>query len=56
MCLLKETVAVTVSRDYLLAHQENGISFELLGQNGSANFSISGAYVKSFLQAVPDRK
>jgi len=54
-CVGKETVSMSVSREFLLARQESGISFKLYGKNGNQDFAISGPYVKSFLQGVPAR-
>lgn len=53
-CSLTEHVGLNVSRQYLTAHQESGIRFQLSGTSGNEVFFIPPLYVRIFLTHVQD--
>lgn len=52
-CSHYEHVGLNVTREYLEKHTASGIRFKLSGKAGEEIFSIPGAYIKGFLDAVP---
>jgi hypothetical protein len=51
-CSYSEHVAVSLTRDYLFARSVDGLTIKLYGKTSEV-VTLSGAYVKSFLQALP---
>lgn len=48
-CLFQEDVAINVTRDFLVHHQDRGFNFKLMGQGSEELFHVPGPYIQGFL-------
>jgi len=47
-----ESIAITLSRGYLVSHAQSGLDMKLVGDNGAVIIKIPAAYVQGFLLAL----
>lgn len=52
-CGIRETVAVSVTREYLQQFSNTGLRFKLVGKNQDAVYEIPAGYIQGFLSVVP---
>lgn len=51
-CSKDEHVAINVTKDYLIAHQDTGLSFKIFGKADEREWSLPGSYIKAFLSVA----
>ncbi len=52
-CGVRETVAVSVTREYLQQFSKTGLRFKLAGKNQDSVYEIPAGYIQGFLSVVP---
>ena len=51
-CSYDEDVALNITREYLDAAKEKGLSFKIMGTGGEEVYAITPAYIQAFLSAT----
>jgi hypothetical protein len=47
-----ESIAITLSRGYLVSHAQSGLDMKLIGDTGAVIIKVPAAYVQGFLIAL----
>ena len=52
-CAKNEHLDLSVTREYLMAHEDSGLRFQISGRGGSEVYFLPGGYISAFLRQSP---